>query len=152
MFKSSSEIITPANSISLILIEISHAYELFRRFLHSENTRSDASALVILRCVFHLDVTVITVDELFLVLCEIFQFRYCHPREEPYCNFPFQKSGFLSTAIEKFNSVISVLLSAFVKLLLKIRLKISCTSVCYPEVRVIFASLVVRTSLSQIIG
>lgn len=93
VFKSSSEIITSANSISPILSEISYAYESFRRFLHSENTRSDAFALVILYCIFQWDVTAITSDEPFLVLCEILQFRYCQPGEEPYCNFPFQKSG-----------------------------------------------------------
>ena len=92
--KSSSEITALTNSISPILNEISYAYELFRRFLHSENTRSDAFTLVILYCIFQWDVAAITVDRPLLVLCEIFQFWYCQPGEEPYCNFPFQKSGF----------------------------------------------------------
>lgn len=51
------------------------ACESFRRFLHSENTRSDAFALVIFHYIFSWDVAVIVVDELLLFLLENFQFH-----------------------------------------------------------------------------
>lgn len=51
------------------------ACESFRRFLHSENTRSDAFALVIFHYIFSWDVAVIVVDEPLLFLLENFQFH-----------------------------------------------------------------------------
>ena len=135
-----------------IPVRLSQAYESFRRFLHSENTRSDASVLVISHCIFHWDVTVITSDKPFLVLCEIFQLWCCQLWEEPYCNFPFQKSRFLSTAIEWFVSEIYVLSFTSVKLLLKIHWKFLVPLTYHSEVGLKFVSLVDCTSLSQIMG
>ena len=64
--------ITSANAIPISLLQISYAYESFRRFLHSENTRSDAFTSIILHYIFHWDVLTIALDKSILVLYEIF--------------------------------------------------------------------------------
>ena len=62
-------------SIPLFLLWISNFYKIFCRFLHSENTRSDASALIIQSAVlFQLDVTIFSLDKSFLSVTKSFSF------------------------------------------------------------------------------